>query len=106
MQAGHFEIRTASSELGDYAQLMALNEVSQRLLQIRSEDELCAVAPQLLADSLQFRLAFLNLEEDHKLILRGFHVLGPSAGFGFIAAGRFLGMYLDFGAGFGFIAAR
>jgi len=65
--------------LDDYRQLAALNEVSQRILAIRDEPELHRELPRLLAESLHFRLAFLNVADGGKLMLRGFHLLDSTA---------------------------
>jgi signal transduction histidine kinase len=67
------------AQVDDYHQLAALNEVSQRILGIRTERQLHEVAPRLLAESLDFRVAILNVEEQGRLILRGFHVLDSTA---------------------------
>lgn len=79
MLAAEDNLMAQSSQADDYRQLTALNDVSQRILGIRTESELCDVAPRLLAESLDFRLAFLNLEDNGKLMLRGFHVLDSTA---------------------------
>lgn len=66
-------------EADDYRQLAALSDVSQQILAIRDEASLCERVPQLLAESLDFRLAFLNLAEGGRLMLRGCHVLDATA---------------------------
>jgi signal transduction histidine kinase len=61
-------------------QLAALNEASQRILQVRDESQLCALVPRLLSETLDFRVAILNLEEDGRLLMSGFHVLDATPG--------------------------
>ena len=61
-------------------QLAALNEASQRILQVRDEAQLCALVPRLLSETLDFRVAILNLEEEGRLLMAGFHVLDATPG--------------------------
>lgn len=60
-------------------QLSNLNAASQRILSLRSRDMLHEEVPRIVTEVLGFERSFFNIEEQGRLMLRGFHLRDASS---------------------------